>query len=66
MKRREECIGRSLESSNVERREFMKFIDDSDLVDVPFKGKKYTWYSGDGQSKSRLDRFLVSDNIISL
>ncbi|XP_058784819.1 uncharacterized protein LOC131659676 [Vicia villosa] len=29
---------------------FGRFIDDNGLVDVPCKGKKFTWYSGDGRS----------------
>ncbi|XP_058746783.1 uncharacterized protein LOC131619733 [Vicia villosa] len=65
VKRREERFGRSVDSSNVERRKFMEFIDDCDLVDVPCKGKKYSWYRGDGQSESRIDRFLVSEDIIN-
>lgn len=38
---------------------FCKFIDDSYLVDVSCKGKKYSWYSGNGSAMSRIDRLLL-------
>jgi hypothetical protein len=40
---------------------FNQFIDDSVLIDLPFSGRKFTWYRGDGRSMSRLDRFLLSE-----
>ncbi|XP_058751351.1 uncharacterized protein LOC131624428 [Vicia villosa] len=43
---------------------FADFIHNSSLVDIPCKGKKYTWYSGDGKSMSRIDRFLISDAMV--
>lgn len=55
-------------SSNYgEWREFSKFIIESGLVDVdvPCKEKKFSWLSSDGRSKSRIDMFLVSDNIVA-
>ncbi|XP_058746200.1 uncharacterized protein LOC131619076 [Vicia villosa] len=76
VKNQEERVGRSLVGSNSEWRELMRpqvhgyieefsnFIDDSCLVDVPSKGKKFSWFSGDEKSKSRIDIFLVADNII--
>ncbi|XP_058759398.1 uncharacterized protein LOC131632678 [Vicia villosa] len=44
---------------------FAEFIDKSSLVDVPCKGKKFTWFSGDGKAKSRIDRFLLSSVVIN-
>ncbi|XP_058726606.1 uncharacterized protein LOC131597964 [Vicia villosa] len=44
---------------------FADFIDRSSLVDVPCKGQKYTWFSGDGKVKSRIDRFLLSSVIVN-
>ncbi|XP_058767474.1 uncharacterized protein LOC131641186 [Vicia villosa] len=44
---------------------FWKFIDDMDLVDVPCKGKRFSWYSGNGMAMSRIDRFLVLDVIVN-
>ncbi|XP_058733670.1 uncharacterized protein LOC131605315 [Vicia villosa] len=47
-----------------EAREFSDFISLSNLIDVPNKGKKFTWFGGDGKARSRIDRFLVADNIV--
>jgi len=30
-------------------------------VDLPLRGRRYTWYRGDGKSISRLNRFLLSE-----
>ncbi|XP_058751965.1 uncharacterized protein LOC131625083 [Vicia villosa] len=64
VKKRSERRGLSSRSCNVEWREFSDFIDETGLVDVPCKGKRFSWFSGDGKSKSRIDRFLISNNII--
>ncbi|XP_058776769.1 uncharacterized protein LOC131651118 [Vicia villosa] len=65
VKKRSERFGHGEGRSNVEWREFNEFIEESGLVDVPCRGKKFSWFSGDGKSKSRIDRFLVSDSIVS-
>ncbi|XP_058733926.1 uncharacterized protein LOC131605606 [Vicia villosa] len=65
VKKRNERVGRSYGRSNVEWRDFSKFIEESGLVDVPCKGKKFSWFSGDGKSKCRLDRFLVEESLVS-
>ncbi|XP_058751945.1 uncharacterized protein LOC131625047 [Vicia villosa] len=65
VKTRNERVGSSVNMNATGRRDFSIFIDSSGLVDVPCKGRKYSWYSGDGRSKSRIDRFLVSDSIVS-
>ena len=31
------------------------------LVDLPLHGHNFTWYKGDDNSMSRLDRFLMSE-----
>lgn len=49
----------------MERRECTFFIDSSGLVDVPCKGWKFSWLSGDGRSKSRIYRFLIFDSAIN-
>ncbi|XP_058746484.1 uncharacterized protein LOC131619402 [Vicia villosa] len=64
VKNQRERVGRSMRSSNVEWRDFSDFIEGSGLMDVACKGKKFSWFSGDGKSNSRIDRFLVSDNIV--
>ncbi|GLT59702.1 hypothetical protein SLA2020_325070 [Shorea laevis] len=43
-----------------ELREFNDFIETTGLVDLPMIGRKFTWYQPNGQSMSRLDRFLFS------
>lgn len=35
------------------------------LVDVPCKGKKFSYFSSDGSSKSRIDCILVSNNNVN-
>ncbi|XP_058774615.1 uncharacterized protein LOC131648899 [Vicia villosa] len=65
VKKRGERVGLSYRSSSSEWRDFSGFIEDIGLVDVPCKGKRFSWFSGDGKSKSRIDRFLVSNNIVS-
>ncbi|XP_058751701.1 uncharacterized protein LOC131624805 [Vicia villosa] len=66
VKCRNERVGRSLDSNSSEMREFSDFIEVSELVDVPCKGKKYSWFSGDGNSRNRINRFLMADNVVSL
>ncbi|XP_058740918.1 uncharacterized protein LOC131613249 [Vicia villosa] len=52
--------GRGVVSNSNEIKEFADFIERFRLVDLPCKGKKFTWYSGNGISMSRIDRLLVS------
>jgi len=40
---------------------FNRFIEDIALVDHALCGRRYTWHQGDGQTMSRLDRFLLSE-----
>lgn len=44
---------------------FNQFISEMNLVDVPTLGKKFTWCSGDGKARNRLDIFLLSEELIS-
>lgn len=44
---------------------FNQFIYEMELIDVPVLGKKISWFSGDAKAKSKLDRFLLSDELIS-
>lgn len=55
-------------SEAYERREFAgfcQFIYEMDLIDIPVLGKKISWFSGDGRVKSRLDRLLLIEELIS-
>ncbi|XP_058775034.1 uncharacterized protein LOC131649281 [Vicia villosa] len=61
IKNSRERIGRSMNENVNEMKAFGDFINNCNLVDVPYKGKRLSSYSGDGLSMSRLDRFLISD-----
>lgn len=57
--------GRAVTINNKEADLFAEFILKSDMVDVPCKGKIFSWYIGDGNSKSRIDRFLLSRIVVN-
>lgn len=42
------------------RADFNLFIEGMNLIDLPLRGRKFTWVRPNG-SQSRLDRFLVSE-----
>ncbi|XP_071700202.1 uncharacterized protein [Rutidosis leptorrhynchoides] len=42
---------------------FNTFIDESALIDVPLFGKRFTRICDNGRKMSKLDRFLISDNL---
>lgn len=65
VKNKEERKCKTNMGNYLEREEFSCFIKDIGLEDVPCKGKKFSWFNGDGRSKSRLYRFLVSNNILN-
>ncbi|GKV28181.1 hypothetical protein SLEP1_g37265 [Rubroshorea leprosula] len=60
----DERRGRS-EHSNY-RKDLNEFIELAGLVDLPLTRRKFTWYRSDGSTKSRLDRFLLSDGMLNL
>ncbi|KAL8491897.1 hypothetical protein ACS0TY_023481 [Phlomoides rotata] len=47
-------------ASDKKCRQFCKFIENSDLIDLPLLRRKFTWYKDNGTCCSRIDRFLVS------
>jgi len=54
---------RGINNNNSNKREiqgFNNFIDRVEVVDIPYVGRKYTWYTPNGKAKSRLDRFLTT------
>ncbi|XP_058741852.1 uncharacterized protein LOC131614256 [Vicia villosa] len=57
--------GRTVVGNHAEWDEFSGFINDTGLVDVSCKVKKFSWFSSDGRSKSRIHHFLVSNNIVN-
>ncbi|GKV32445.1 hypothetical protein SLEP1_g41054 [Rubroshorea leprosula] len=50
--------GRMGETQDME--EFNLFVQETGLVDIRLRNRKFTWYRPDGTSMSRLDRFLLS------
>jgi hypothetical protein len=38
-----------------------QFIDGYLLIDLPRRGRSFTWFKGDSKSMSRIDRFLLSE-----
>jgi len=40
---------------------FNNFIEDNMLIDLPLRGRRFTWFKGDSISMSRIDRFLLSE-----
>ncbi|XP_058757308.1 uncharacterized protein LOC131630545 [Vicia villosa] len=65
VKNRGERKGRTAVGNHAEWDEVSSFINDIGLLDVSCKGKKFSWFSSDGRPKSRIDRFLVSSNIVN-
>ncbi|XP_058740866.1 uncharacterized protein LOC131613193 [Vicia villosa] len=51
--------GKAIMVNNKEGELFEEFIFLSDLV------KKFSWFSGDGKTKSRIDRFLLSSTVVN-
>lgn len=45
---------------------FDEFILEADLVDLPLKGRHFTWSNLEGLSMSQIDRFLVSEGWMNL
>lgn len=56
--------GRNTQLNQAELVGFKHFIDQMEVVDIPVLGKNFTWFSSDGASMSRLDRFLLSEGVI--
>nr|GEV31370.1 putative ribonuclease H protein At1g65750 family [Tanacetum cinerariifolium] len=48
-----------------EMREFNEFVNDTNLVETPMRGRKYTRVSDDGLKFSKLDRFLMNEDFLN-
>ncbi|GKV36093.1 hypothetical protein SLEP1_g44261 [Rubroshorea leprosula] len=59
----EERRGRSEHSRY--REDLNDFIESGGLNDLPLTRRKFTWYKSDGSAMSRLDRFLISDDLLT-
>ncbi|KAI5437886.1 hypothetical protein KIW84_023851 [Lathyrus oleraceus] len=49
-----------------EMEEFHGFIGDMKLTNMSYIGGRFIWFNGSGNAMNRLDKFLLSDNLISL
>lgn len=61
----DERKGSSLQINVRECDEFSSFINSMELTDVPVLDKKFSWFKPDSSAMSRIDRFLLSDNLIA-
>ncbi|GKA63928.1 RNA-directed DNA polymerase, eukaryota, reverse transcriptase zinc-binding domain protein [Tanacetum coccineum] len=52
--------------NNIEADYFKSFIDATGLVDLPIGGRCFTWMNKAGTKLSKLDRFLISEDVIDL
>ncbi|GJR70644.1 RNA-directed DNA polymerase, eukaryota, reverse transcriptase zinc-binding domain protein [Tanacetum coccineum] len=57
----QERFGTSLNS--IEADHFNSFIDSTGLVDFPIGGRSFTWMNKAGTKLSKLDRFLISEDV---
>ncbi|KHN30788.1 hypothetical protein glysoja_039726, partial [Glycine soja] len=46
-------------------REFNDWIAELEVEEVPWVGKRFTWFRPNGSAKSKLDRFLISPEWLS-
>lgn len=58
--------GVSRQQATQEIDEFKCFVADMELIDPPLLGRKYACYKADGSAMSRLDRFLLSEDWITI
>ncbi|GKD54513.1 RNA-directed DNA polymerase, eukaryota, reverse transcriptase zinc-binding domain protein [Tanacetum coccineum] len=57
----QERFGTTLNS--IEADHFNSFIDSTGLVDLPIGGRSFTWMNKAGTKLSKLDRFLISEDV---
>jgi len=61
VRKKEERRGVNIDGSNKkEISKFNKFIEKTEMFDIPLVDWKYTWYIPNGSAKSRIDRILTS------
>ncbi|XP_058725892.1 uncharacterized protein LOC131597200 [Vicia villosa] len=63
---KEERLGKHGGHQGKDSEAFHRFVEKMELIDLPSVGGRFTWFSGAGNAMSRLDRFLLSDSLISL
>lgn len=57
-------VGRTRNLRGGEFIEFSAFIDLMELVDLPTVGENFTWSSVNGWSRSRIDRFMLFEELV--
>lgn len=60
---REEKVGSHIDAGSMS--DFSTFINDLQLIDLQMGGRNYTWYMRNGEAMSRLDRFLLSQEMLN-
>ncbi|KAL8477025.1 hypothetical protein ACS0TY_029364 [Phlomoides rotata] len=60
-----ERVGRREEVNHRDINLFEDFISLSGLIELPLRGRRYTWYRPDGTCKSKLDRMLANVDWLS-
>ena len=50
--------------SNSEAQIFNSFIDVAGLIEIPMGGRSFTWMNKTGTKLSKLDRFLMSEDVL--
>lgn len=66
VKAKEERRGRKFGFDANEARGFQDLIDELNLIDLPFIGRRFTWFKANGSASSRSDRFLVLEGWIDV
>lgn len=61
-----EQMGLNTHDNRSEMEEFRAFINEMELIEVSMVGKKFTWFKSDRTTSSRLDRFLLPEELISM
>lgn len=61
IRREDERRGRSTVLDHRDMSEFNDFIALSNLIELPLRGRFFTWYRKDGSCMCKLDRILVSE-----
>ncbi|XP_058776246.1 uncharacterized protein LOC131650555 [Vicia villosa] len=64
VKNKEERRGKENSKRGTEMVEFGEFLDKLELVDVQALGNMFTWIKPNGKAGSRLDRILLSEELI--
>lgn len=61
---KEERIGKNVGRNGRDNADFFNFVKEMELIDLPCVGGRFTWFSGIGCAMSRLDHFLLTDNLV--